>query len=149
MPRIMYSIGELIGAFNYGLEKTCEKILRQFNKSYHEGESEIEDEFYDILFGIFSFKYPKNPFLEEVGFKDKTPNVVIKKLPELMLSTKKAYSLDVLKKWLVSVEKAANKLDIDTASIQYKLTTKLDGWAIYDDVFNFYAIGGKDVIGPK
>ena len=62
-------------------------------------------------------------------------------LPEVMLSTDKAYSWDEILKWIERIEKSCLEVGLSINDIQIKATPKLDGFAGYDDGLHLYTRG--------
>lgn len=67
-------------------EKTFQKIMEKFNDDYYSGNHTIDDPTYDKLLDIFAEKYPKNPFIQKIGYSVKQNGV---KLPFIMGSMNK------------------------------------------------------------
>ena len=58
-----------------------------------------------------------------------------------MLSTEKAYTAGELQRWLDRIKKAAADLNKDFATLIFRATAKLDGFAAYDDGTHLYTRG--------
>ncbi|MGZ8215084.1 MAG: helix-hairpin-helix domain-containing protein [Methylosarcina sp.] len=117
------------------------EFLRICNALYRSGTPLISDSVYDFVFlPELRRRHPDHPYLESVepekAFAGKT--VV---LPEYMLSTEKTYSRSGVEKWLSRIEKAAEQCQVDFASLRFKATPKLDGFAAYDDGQVLYTRG--------
>ncbi len=111
------------------------------NALYRGGEQIISDHVYDHVFlAELQRRQPRHPFLHhvepEAAFSGKTIP-----LPEKMLSTEKAYTLQSIEKWLARVEKAAQQMHLDFTRLQFRVTPKLDGFAAYDDGRLLYTRG--------
>jgi DNA ligase (NAD+) len=117
------------------------EFLKICNALYRGGEPIISDYMYDSVFlAELQRRHPHHPYLETVepekAFVGKTVT-----LPERMLSTDKAYSQEEINRWLTRIEKAAEEIDIDPATLIFRATPKLDGYAAYDDGKILYTRG--------
>lgn len=117
------------------------EFLKVCNEYYRRGEPILLDAVYDFVFlEELRRRHPDHPYLETVepekAFVGKTVA-----LPEMMLSTEKAYSKEGIEKWLQRVEKAAQELGIDFEGLRFRATPKLDGFAAYDDGKMLYTRG--------
>jgi DNA ligase (NAD+) len=117
------------------------EFLKICNALYRGGMPLISDYDYDFVFlQELRRRHPDHPYLETVepekAFTGKTVT-----LPEYMLSTEKTYSRDGIEKWLGRLEKAAGQCRVDFASLRFKATPKLDGFAAYDDGQVLYTRG--------
>lgn len=117
------------------------EFLQICNALYRGGAPLISDYDYDFVFlQELRRRHPNHPYLETVepekAFAGKTVT-----LPEYMLSTEKTYSRDGIEKWLSRLEKAAEQCQVDFASLRFKATPKLDGFAAYDDGHVLYTRG--------
>ncbi|MGY6276396.1 BRCT domain-containing protein [Methylomonas sp. MgM2] len=119
------------------------------NALYRGGEPIISDADYDFVFlAELKNRNPEHPLLHAVepepSFAGKTVD-----LPVIMLSTDKAYNLEDVERWAARIEKAAQEVGKDFASLTFKVTPKLDGYAAYDDGINLYTRGdgrkGQDI----
>lgn len=121
-------------------------LLTVLNKLYRLGCPMAPDQTYDIFVGLLTVKDPSNPILHsvEIDYSAST-----KKLPQPMLSTAKAYDVDVITKWLERILTTADSLGIARDTVTIKLTPKLDGFAAYDDGTTLYTRGdglnGQDI----
>jgi DNA ligase (NAD+) len=104
--------------------------LRLKNEQYRSGDPTISDAEYDGLIAELSTRDPNHPFLNTVEPEPVTGKTV--KLPEKMLSTQKAYTIEELKKWYDSVLAAASDVGLPHPDIVVKVTAKLDGFAAID-----------------
>jgi DNA ligase (NAD+) len=120
------------------------------NLAYRSGDSIISDQDYDFIYlPALKKRLPGHSLFESIepegqGFSEEK---VL--LPELMLSTDKAYSWDEIFKWIERLEKAAIEINLESSLIQIKATPKLDGFAGFDDGTHFYTRGdgkkGSDI----
>jgi DNA ligase (NAD+) len=120
------------------------------NTSYRAGTPIISDQDYDFIYlAALKKRNPKHVLLQTVepegaGFSEQK---VL--LPELMLSTDKAYSWDEIKKWLNRLEKSGVEIGLNASDIRLKATPKLDGFAGFDDGEHLYTRGdgkkGSDI----
>ena len=115
------------------------EVIQLMNHGYRAGQPLISDHDYDhVLLAELRRRLPEHPFLNQIepepAFSAKTVA-----LPERMLSTEKAYSLEEMQRWLKRLEKAATELGIDGFDI--RITPKLDGFAAYDDGQKLYTRG--------
>ena len=124
-------------------------ILKMANATYRAGVSVISDAKYDSLYiKELEVQDPENEFLTSVE-----PEPVIESktvaLPVKMLSTEKAYSYEEIEKWVNRLVKAAKEINLDLASLDVRVTPKLDGYAAYDDGEKLYTRGdgtrGQDI----
>ncbi len=117
------------------------EFLHICNTLYRSGEPLIPDKVYDSVFlAELAKRHPDHPFLHAVepekAFAGKTVT-----LPQRMLSTEKAYTKNNIEKWLSNIEKAALELGINTETLIFRATPKLDGFAAYDDGKILYTRG--------
>ena len=120
------------------------------NLAYRSGESIISDQDYDFIYlPALKQRLPQHPLLQSIepegqGFSEEK---VL--LPEVMLSTDKAYSWDEIRKWIERLEKSAVDIGLAYVDIQIKATPKLDGFAGFDDGTHLYTRGdgkkGSDI----
>ncbi|SMN16986.1 DNA ligase [uncultured Candidatus Thioglobus sp.] len=126
------------------------EFCQQANEAYRQGNPIISDQDYDFIYlAELKNRLPQHPLLQLVepegqGFSEEKV-----RLPEIMLSTDKAYSWGEIQKWIERIEKACIELDTDIKTIQIKATPKLDGFAGYDDGLHLYTRGdgkkGSDI----
>ncbi|HIM57976.1 MAG TPA: DNA ligase, partial [Gammaproteobacteria bacterium] len=120
------------------------------NLAYRSGKSIVSDQDYDFIYlSALKQRLPKHFLFQSVepegqGFSEEK---VL--LPEVMLSTDKAYSWQEISKWLERLNKAAVEINLDANLIQIKATPKLDGFAGFDDGTRLYTRGdgkkGSDI----
>jgi len=124
-------------------------FLQLANALYRGGEPIVSDADYDFVYlGELKRRNPEHPLLQTVepepAFAGKTVD-----LPVIMLSTDKAYSIEDVERWANRIEKAAEEIGKDFASLTFKVTPKLDGYAAYDDGQTLYTRGdgrkGQDI----
>lgn len=116
-------------------------FLKIANILYRGGEPIVSDHEYDFIYlAELQKRSPNHPLLDTVepepAFAGKTVE-----LPVVMLSTDKAYHYDDVSRWAARIAKAAEELALDFASLEFKVTPKLDGYAAYDDGNNLYTRG--------
>ncbi|MDC9727513.1 MAG: helix-hairpin-helix domain-containing protein, partial [Candidatus Thioglobus sp.] len=118
------------------------EFCQQANAAYRDGNPIISDQDYDFIYlAELNKRLPQHPLLQSIepegqGFSDEK---VL--LPEIMLSTDKAYSWAEISKWIERVEKACIEIGIDITTLSIKATPKLDGFAGYDDGQHLYTRG--------
>jgi len=120
------------------------------NLAYRSGEPIISDKDYDFIYlSALKQRLPHHPLLQSIepegqGFSEEK---VL--LPEVMLSTDKAYSWKEVSKWIERLEKSAVEIGLEPSLIQIKATPKLDGFAGFDDGIHLYTRGdgkkGSDI----
>jgi DNA ligase (NAD+) len=125
------------------------EFLSVANLLYRGGEPLISDELYDFTFlAELKKRLPAHPFLTTVE-PEPLPEAKTVELPVRMLSTEKAYDFDSVARWAGRVEKAAGECGIDFATLKFRATPKLDGFAAYDDGRILYTRGdgrrGQDI----
>lgn len=119
-------------------------LIQHHNIQYRAGEPEISDAEYDALAAELANRDPSHPWLQQVEPEPVTGKTV--KLPERMLSTQKAYTLQELEDWGKKVQEAADSLGIP--DFEVRITPKLDGFAAYD-AGNFQATRGDGFEGTN
>jgi DNA ligase (NAD+) len=125
-------------------------FCQQANLAYRDGNPIVSDQDYDFIYlAELQKRLPRHELLQSIepeghGFSD---DKVL--LPEIMLSTDKAYSWDEIQKWLERLQKSAQEIGLDKGLIRIKATSKLDGFAGYDDGLRLYTRGdgkkGSDI----
>lgn len=123
-------------------------LLKVANALYRSGEPLIDDVQYDALTEQLTQLNPQHPYLNSVE-----PEVLAEaktvELPQRMLSTEKAYSVEDIEKWMKRILKAAKDLNVPMQDINLRVTPKLDGYAAFDDGNTLYTRGdgyrGQDI----
>jgi DNA ligase (NAD+) len=123
------------------------EFCKKANIAYRKGNPIISDADYDFIYlAELQKRQPNHPFLQSVE-----PEGLISKkitLPQVMLSTDKAYSLEEIILWTERLTKAASEINFNQ-TIEIKITPKLDGFAGFDDGNFFYTRGdgrkGQDI----
>ena len=118
-----------------------EKGITAANKLYRAGEPIMPDSIYDLMIAELKNRNPDHELVAEI---EPEPEGVFGKtveLPERMLSTNKAYSLDAVKKWANDVMDVAAKHGYGNNDPIFRITPKLDGFAAYDDGVTLYTRG--------
>jgi len=111
------------------------------NALYRNGDSLITDADYDFIFmAALKKRDPQHPLITQVEPEPITESKTVR-LPEKMLSTDKAYTLDEIKRWLKRIEKSALSLNKIFENLIFRVTPKLDGYAAYDDGKKLYTRG--------
>jgi DNA ligase (NAD+) len=98
------------------------KQAQHYNAAYRAGNPVVSDAAYDLLTHEIARLAPEHPYLETVEPDDIDGDKAL--LPERMLSTQKAYSLEAISKWADEVLKAEPEA-------VFRVTPKLDGFAAY------------------
>lgn len=117
------------------------EFLKIANALYRGGFQIISDAEYDFTFlAELRMRNPHHPYLEKVepeaAFIGKTVE-----LPTRMLSTEKAYTKKAIEQWGTRIRKAAEKIDKNFETLEFRVTPKLDGFAAYDDGVHLYTRG--------
>ena len=102
------------------------KSLKQYNKAYRKGDPLISDAQYDDMIERLSIKDPENTWLKKVEPQFITKEKVFHNPP--MLSIKKTYTVDKLRKFLEDMKKTADKIDVVNPTIL--ISPKLVGIAV-------------------
>lgn len=113
--------------------------LKEQNKKYRNGISELSDNDYDALMILSRELYPDNSWFNLSEVEPESIEGKTIALPKKMLSTEKAYSLIEIQKWSSGVVKVGHNLGIK--NVLFKITPKLDGFAAYDDGEVLYTRG--------
>ena len=120
------------------------------NLAYRSGKPIISDQDYDFIYlAALKEKDPGHPLLHSVEPEGRSFSEEKVLLPEVMLSTDKAYSWKEVEKWIERLEKSASEIELAIKDIQIKATPKLDGFAGFDDGKHLYTRGdgkkGSDI----
>jgi len=135
-------------------EDLSDEQLGQFcqtaNLAYRAGEPIVSDNDYDFIYlAALKERAPSHSLFQSIepegqGFSEEK---VL--LPEIMLSTDKAYTWEEISKWIERLQKSAAVIGLADDKIQIKATAKLDGFAGYDDGTRLYTRGdgkkGSDI----
>ncbi|MBE0438114.1 MAG: DNA ligase [Methylomicrobium sp.] len=121
---------------------TLVDLINDFNLSYRAGDSLIPDVIYDSVFiEELRRRDPNHEFLKRVEPEPELIDGKTVQLPQRMLSTDKAYSIDAIEKWVGRIAKAAAEIGFARDNLLFKITPKLDGFAAYDDGERLYTRG--------
>jgi len=136
------------------LEQTPERVIRRLdediliavikacNVEYRGGKPIVSDLFYDsVLIEELRRRDPNHEFLKSVEPEPELIEGKTVQLPQRMLSTDKAYSIDAIEKWVNRVAKEAAEVGFGRNDLIFKVTPKLDGFAAYDDGERLYTRG--------
>ena len=120
------------------------------NAAYRDGSPIITDQDYDFVYlPALKRRLPEHSLLQSVEPEGRGFSEEKVLLPEVMLSTDKAYSWQEIQKWIERIEKSAQEIDFNLQTIQIKATPKLDGFAGFDDGARLYTRGdgkkGSDI----
>mgnify|MGYP006269440593 CR=1 FL=1 len=122
--------------------RDVETLVNDANILYRAGTPVMSDWFYDnVLIEALRLRNPESEFLKNV---EPEPEGVFGKtvrLPERMLSTDKAYSIDEIVKFVERAWGCANELGIAKTDVFFQVTPKLDGFAAYDNGDEMYTRG--------
>ena len=125
-------------------------FCEQANLAYRAGNPIISDQDYDFVYlPALKQRLPNHALFQSVEPEGRGFSEEKVLLPEVMLSTDKAYSWLEVDKWIDRIEKSAAEIAFDLALIQIKATPKLDGFAGFDDGVRLYTRGdgkkGSDI----
>ena len=136
------------------VDDLSDQVLADFcelaNASYRSGNPIISDEDYDFIYlAALKNKVPQHSLLNFIEPEGRGFSEEKHLLPEIMLSTDKAYSWGEIEKWIDRLEKSAKEINLNLSEIQIKATPKLDGFAGFDDGSHLYTRGdgkkGSDI----
>ncbi len=117
------------------------EFLELANILYRAGEQLIPDDRYDFVFlEELKNRVPDHPYLHTVEPEPLAEAKTVE-LPARMLSTEKAYEFEAVERWAKRIEKAAEQCETDFATLVFRATPKLDGFAAYDDGQVLYTRG--------
>ncbi len=117
------------------------EFLELANILYRAGEQLITDQQYDFVFlEELRNRLPDHPFLQTVEPEPLTEAKTVD-LPFRMLSTEKAYEFAAIERWVNRIDKAAGECGVGFATLVFRATPKLDGFAAYDDGVKLYTRG--------
>lgn len=132
------------------LDENLAEFCQAANLAYRSGQPIISDQDYDFIYlPALKQRLPNHPLLKSVEPEGKGFSEEKVLLPEIMLSTDKAYSWEEVTKWLERLNKSASIIGLDCDDIKIKATPKLDGFAGFDDGDRLYTRGdgkkGSDI----
>ncbi|SFV87434.1 DNA ligase [hydrothermal vent metagenome] len=136
------------------LDDLSDEDLAQFcqaaNLAYRSGNPIISDKDYDFIYlSALKERLPNHPLFQSIESEGQGFSEEKVLLPEVMLSTDKAYSWEEISKWIERIQKSATIIGKGYDEIQIKATPKLDGFAGYDDGTHLYTRGdgkkGSDI----
>lgn len=119
-------------------------FLERANQAYRAGAPIIEDIIYDQYVAGLIERDPSHPFLNQVEPEGDFGNGKVKHVHP-MLSTEKAYATEEIAAWLKRIEIACKELGIDSSSLRYRITPKLDGMAGKYSLARLVTRGNGDV----
>jgi DNA ligase (NAD+) len=112
------------------------------NTAYRAGEPIITDEDYDFIYlAELRKRQPTHALLQQIEPEGSVFSQEKIRLPELMLSIDKAYTWAEVEKWFERIKKTAQEIDFPINTITIKATSKLDGFAGFDDGVRLYTRG--------
>ncbi len=122
-------------------DDTLLEFLELANILYRAGEPLISDEQYDFVFlEELRNRIPDHPFLQTVE-PEPLAGAKTVELPFRMLSTEKAYEFAAIERWANRIDKATQECGVSFATLVFRATPKLDGFAAYDDGQKLYTRG--------
>lgn len=124
-------------------EAKAEELARKKNDEYRAGNPSISDATYDLMMEVGAEMYPDNAWFNQQEVEPE-PELVEGKtvtLPQRMLSTNKAYSHKEIEKWANDVIAVGKGLGMQECNIFFRVTSKLDGFAAFDDGSVLYTRG--------
>lgn len=124
-------------------------ILEAANATYRAGFPLLSDAAYDgVYIAELKRRNPKHSFLQAIEPETMVSAKTVA-LPQKMLSTDKAYSLEDVRRWLNRLLKACEELGLKQDELEIRVTPKLDGYAAFDDGKLLYTRGdgirGQDI----
>ncbi|WP_428086070.1 BRCT domain-containing protein [Candidatus Thioglobus sp.] len=139
---------------NILLDDLSDQALADFcqaaNLAYRSGAPLISDQDYDFIYlAELKKRQPQHALLQSIEPEGKAFSEEKVLLPEVMLSTDKAYSWQEMLKWIERIQKSCIEINLSIKEVQIKATPKLDGFAGYDDGLHLYTRGdgkkGSDI----
>jgi DNA ligase (NAD+) len=115
--------------------------LEKYNQAYRAGEPMVSDDEYDRLMEELRAVDPEHPFLQRIEAEVFSERRKIRH-PAPMLSTEKAYTQEVLARFVDRVAKAAGAIGLE--QVLFRVTVKLDGLAGRDDGDIFVSRGNGE-----
>jgi DNA ligase (NAD+) len=115
--------------------------LEKYNQAYRAGEPMVSDDEYDRLVEELRAVDPEHPFLQRIEAEVFSERRKIRH-PAPMLSTEKAYTQEVLARFVDRVAKAAGEIGLE--QVLFRVTVKLDGLAGRDDGDIFVSRGNGE-----
>ena len=117
-------------------------FCRLANKKYRSGEPIISDEDYDFIYlKELKKRIPNHGFIQKIEEEVVEFSEEKLLLPQVMLSTDKAYTQKEFSKWIERIIKTCSEIPFDKNQINFKATPKLDGFAAFDDGNILYTRG--------
>jgi len=103
--------------------------IERLEQAYRNGKPEVSDnEFDHVYLAELERRNPDHPLLNRIGTEnDFGFGKVVH--PQPMLSTAKTYDMEGIAKFCQRVAAMADSINIDPATIEYRVTAKLDGMA--------------------
>lgn len=117
-------------------------LLKAYNAAYRQGAPIVSDDEYDTLVEQLRSMAPEHAFLQTVEAEQFAGRREVRH-PTPMLSIEKAYNREQLERFVSRVRKEAEALGL--ASVDFRLTPKLDGLAGRDDGIVFATRGNGEV----
>ena len=117
-------------------------LLKAYNAAYRQGAPIVSDDEYDTLVEQLRTIAPEHAFLQTVEAEQFAGRREVRH-PTPMLSIEKAYNREQLERFVSRVQKEAEALGL--ASVDFRLTPKLDGLAGRDDGTVFATRGNGEV----
>jgi DNA ligase (NAD+) len=103
--------------------------MQSLEQSYREGHPLVSDEVFDHVYcAELKRRQPNHPLLQHIGVEPDFGDGKVKHTSP-MLSTEKAYTVDEIASFVAKVRDAAIYVGVDAATVEYRMTAKLDGMA--------------------
>lgn len=123
-----------------------ETTISAYNEAYRGGTPLVDDGTYDSMVEELRRRKPTSEILQKPEPEPEGAFGKSVRLPERMLSTQKAYTVEALQKWSNEVSRVAGILGVEPV---LRVTPKLDGYAAYYDGERLYTRGdgykGQDI----